>query len=147
MKLLLVNVGSSGTRFCRTIGGLIDGGCHLGDVTKRVPLNLPNGSKVLVEVTPIGNAREADVAAIQEVVGEYAWEELSCAIEGIAEWIVGTLQKVQPTKASVEFGIEVGAEPGKLTALLVKGSGKANLKITLEWETPKGDARKGSGSN
>ena len=30
-------------------------------------------------------------------------------------------------------GVQVGIESGKLTALLVKGTGNANLKITLEW--------------
>jgi hypothetical protein len=40
---------------------------------------------------------------------------------------------VQPSKATVEFGIELGIEPGKLTALLVQGTSKANLKINLEW--------------
>jgi len=33
----------------------------------------------------------------------------------------------------VEFGLEVALESGQLTAVLVKGSAKANLKITLEW--------------
>ena len=44
-----------------------------------------------------------------------------------------TLQKVKPRAASVEFGLEIGIESGQLTALLVKGTGTANLKITLEW--------------
>jgi hypothetical protein len=40
---------------------------------------------------------------------------------------------LKPHKASVEFGLEVALEAGQLTALLVKGSGTSNLKITLEW--------------
>ena len=44
-----------------------------------------------------------------------------------------TFQKVKPRKASVELGLEVGLESGHLTALLVKGTGTANLKLTLEW--------------
>jgi hypothetical protein len=43
------------------------------------------------------------------------------------------LKKVKPKKASVEFGLEVAVESGKLTTLLVKGTGTANLKIALEW--------------
>ena len=31
------------------------------------------------------------------------------------------------------LGIEVAVESGQLTALIVKGSGKANLEITMEW--------------
>jgi hypothetical protein len=42
------------------------------------------------------------------------------------------LEKVKPKKASVEFGLEVAVESGKLTTLLVKGASTANLKITLE---------------
>ena len=48
--------------------------------------------------------------------------------------VQAALVKVKPAKASVELGLEVGLEAGQLTALLVKGSGKANLKITLTWE-------------
>ncbi len=44
------------------------------------------------------------------------------------------LARVKPTKASVELGLEIGVEAGQLTALLVKGTGKANLKITLQWD-------------
>jgi hypothetical protein len=40
---------------------------------------------------------------------------------------------VQPKKATVEFGVEVTVKSGKLTALIVEGEGKGNLKITLEW--------------
>jgi hypothetical protein len=31
--------------------------------------------------------------------------------------------------------MELAIESGQLTAIIVKGSGKANLEITLEWET------------
>ena len=40
---------------------------------------------------------------------------------------------MQPKKATVEFGVEVTVKSGKLTALIVEGEGKGNLKITLEW--------------
>ena len=104
--------------------------------TKHVPVRLPNGAEIHVEVTPVRIAKDADVAAMGEI-GEESWKELTHAVEGIALWVWETLQKVHPTKASIEFGIEIGAEPGKLTALLVQGSGKANLKITLEWAATK----------
>jgi len=46
------------------------------------------------------------------------------------------IQRYNTEKASVEFGVEIAASTGKVSALLVQGSGKANLKITLEWEKP-----------
>jgi hypothetical protein len=59
-------------------------------------------------------------------------------IEAIASELGGLLKRVGPSKASIEFSIEVGLESGKLTALLVKGSGKANFKIALSWDNIRG---------
>src|SRR5947209_15168132 len=61
------------------------------------------------------------------------FKEVTDTVEGLAKALVTTLKKVKPRAASVEFGVQVGIESGKLTALLVKGTGNANLKITLEW--------------
>lgn len=105
--------------------------------TLRVPLTLPNGAEIKVEVTPLRLKKDADVADIRDIAGEKSWKELTHGIAGIAHWVWETLQEVHPTKASIEFGIEIGVEPGKLTALLVQGSNKANLKITLEWSDKK----------
>lgn len=55
------------------------------------------------------------------------------AIEEITDQLNATLSKVKPRKATIEFGLEVAVEAGGLTALIVKGSGTANVKITLEW--------------
>lgn len=55
-------------------------------------------------------------------------------IEGFAETLQQSLSKLKPQKATVEFGIEIGAESGQLTTLIVKGTGSANLKVTLERE-------------
>jgi hypothetical protein len=95
-------------------------------------VQLPNGAKIHIESSARTHTTEEDVAGFASIEGQ-AWQDVSSAIEGIAQWAVDTFKKVQPTKASIEFGLEIGAEPGKLTTLLVKGSGKANLKITLEW--------------
>ena len=54
--------------------------------------------------------------------------------KSMAKQFVEMWNEVQPNKACIEFGIEVGFEPGNLTALLIKGSGKGHLAVTLEWE-------------
>jgi hypothetical protein len=56
------------------------------------------------------------------------------SIEAVVQSMNGVLQRVDPKRASVEFGVDVGVESGGLTALIVKGTGSATLKITLEWE-------------
>jgi hypothetical protein len=51
----------------------------------------------------------------------------------IAQRIGDSLERTRPNKASVELGIEFGLENGQLVALIARGSGKANLKISFEW--------------
>ncbi len=91
-----------------------------------VEAKLANGATVYIDATPLGG--EADVARTIP-----SFDGVTQAIEGIADSLKGTLDRVKPRKASLEFGVEVAVESGQLTALLVKGSGTANLKVTLEW--------------
>jgi hypothetical protein len=91
-----------------------------------VPVQFANGVAMRVEATLLGG--EEDVA-----FNILSFREVSDAIESIASTFTATLEKVKPKKASVEFGLEVAVESGKLTTLLVKGASTANLKITLEW--------------
>lgn len=92
-----------------------------------VPVQLPNGAIVKVEVTKTG----------REDVGfdTKQFQPVADAIEGVVQMIAEPIQKVRPKKATVKFGMELAIEAGQLTAIIVKGSGKANLEITLEWET------------
>ena len=62
-----------------------------------------------------------------------SFNDVMQTIEGLSKAMVTTLKKAKPRAASVEFGIEVGIESGKLTALLVKGTATANLKVVLQW--------------
>lgn len=91
-----------------------------------VPVTLPNAPTVYIEVTP--TSREEDVA-----FDPAPFEDFAAALAGIASSVVKSLESVRPKKAVVEFGCEVGLESGKLTAILVKGTGKANFKVSLEW--------------
>jgi hypothetical protein len=92
-----------------------------------VPVELPNGAIVQVEVASTGREDVAfDVKQFQPVAD---------AIEGVVQMIAAPIQKVKPKKATVKFGMELAIEAGQLTAVIVKGSGKGNLEITLEWES------------
>lgn len=97
---------------------------------KLVPVSLPNGARVRVEVTDLGGAGGFESAGFDA----YKFDGVIAAVEGIASAVQTALEKVGPKKASVELGLELGVEAGQLTALLVKGTGKANLKIILHWE-------------
>jgi Na+/H+-translocating membrane pyrophosphatase len=91
-----------------------------------IKAELPNGTIVHIQTTTLGGEEEVGFTLP-------AFKDVTDAIEGIAESVMTTLRKVKPKKASVEFGLEIALESGQLTALLVKGTGTSNLKITLEW--------------
>ena len=97
-------------------------------VTERVPVELPNGTVINIEVSQVGRQ---DVS-----FNTFSFGDVANALEGITDAIKDTLEKVKPQKASVKFGLEMSIESGKLTAAIVKGSGKANLEVTLEWSNP-----------
>jgi hypothetical protein len=94
--------------------------------TEIIKAELLNGGTLHIQATILGG--EEEVAFTLP-----AFKEVTDTIEAVGQSIVTALQKVKPRKASVEFGVEVALESGQLTALLVKGTGTSNLKITLEW--------------
>lgn len=111
-----------------------------------IPVRMPDGTTIQVMTSvigPMGREVSADEAAIQ------TFEGVQKSIEAIASSMAKTLDKIQPDKASVEFGIEVAFKEGVLTGLLVKGSTTGNLTVTLEWEknSKSKDKPKESGSS
>lgn len=94
-----------------------------------IPVELPDGTAIQVEVTQTG--RE-DVA-----FGIHPFREITNPIKSIVEAVATSLQEVNPTsipdKATVKFGLDISVQSGQLTAIIVKGSEKSNLEITLEW--------------
>jgi hypothetical protein len=97
--------------------------------TRVIPLELADGTIVQVEVTPIGEQQ----VGFQKRPFKEATEAIRAVAKELANELTGALQEAKPNKISVKFGLEIALESGELTTLLVKGSGKANLEITLEW--------------
>ncbi|TIW29367.1 MAG: hypothetical protein E5V63_01215 [Mesorhizobium sp.] len=98
------------------------------DKTRIVSLRLPDGKEVFVEISAIKPEQDVSDSIFEfSAVGDQ--------LISIAAALQTTIAAVKPKSASVEFGIEIGLESGKLAALLVKGTGSANLKVTLNWES------------
>jgi len=95
--------------------------------TEIVPIVLSNGARLHIEARRLGGREEVSLLEARP------FKDLTDSIETMAVEIGDALKRIAPQKGSVEFGVEVGIEAGKLTALICKGEGKANLKITLEW--------------
>jgi hypothetical protein len=97
------------------------------DDTTVVPVTLGDGATIRIEAISLGGREKVGVLDARP------FKELTDSIESIAAALGESLRRIKPKKASVEFGVEVGIESGNLTALICKGTGKANLKVTLEW--------------
>lgn len=105
----------------------------MSEQTQKTRIQLPTGI-IWAEVEPIGEiALRQNVSAIEGIPEPLSIDSVREAIQGLSHVVHEALVAVKPDKATVEFGLEVGLESGKLTALWVKGTGKANLKITLTW--------------
>jgi len=94
--------------------------------TEILKIKLPNGAEIYAEVQLLD--REEDIAG-----KEFNLSDLKEKIAGIAQVVRDAIVDLKPKSASMEFGLEIGLETGTLTALLAKGTGKANLKVKLDW--------------
>jgi hypothetical protein len=97
-----------------------------------VALELGNGRQILVEVVSHGD---------QEVgAADFPLADIQQSIVDVADIVVSVMEQIAPKSATVEFGVSVAVQAGNLIALLVQGTGSANLKITLAWEKERADA-------
>ncbi|TDF39302.1 hypothetical protein EYS14_07195 [Alteromonadaceae bacterium M269] len=92
-----------------------------------LPLKINDETKLFAEVTHLGG--EEDVA-----ISDLNIDSTIDAIKGIASKIHGVLETVSPQEVAVEFGVKLAAKSGKVTGLLVEGSGDASFKISLKWK-------------
>jgi hypothetical protein len=103
-----------------------------------VEVVLPNKAVALVRATDLDEATDLDDEGGQ-VAQKVGWrdvfdfEGVSGTLEGIAQAVRSGLEKVTPSRTTVELGIELAVKNGKLTGLIVEGDASASLKVTLEW--------------
>lgn len=72
------------------------------------------------------------------VVDALSFDGVRDTVEAVAGQLGQVWDRVQPSEASVEFGLSLTAKAGKLTGLLVDADGSASLKITLTWKAAGG---------
>lgn len=98
------------------------------ETSKRIiPVELSNGTTIYIEATLLGEQQIAFQGK--------PFKEVTDTIKAIASELTDTLKELQPSKASVKFGLEIGIQSGQMTTLIVQGSSKGNIEITLEWES------------
>jgi hypothetical protein len=81
-------------------------------------------------------ARVHAIGGEEEVAWKtYDFDPVMNAIKAMAGELGAIFDKVRPSKASVEFSVELAIESGMVTALFFEGGSKSGLKVTLEWES------------
>ncbi|MGH2510077.1 MAG: CU044_2847 family protein [Ktedonobacteraceae bacterium] len=97
-----------------------------------VPVRLDEHTIIRIEATPLSDLEPEDEYVSAQSFPSFG--EITDRIKGVSKAITEVWEEVKPSKAIVEFGMEIGFEAGKVVALLVQGSGRANFRVTLEWE-------------
>ena len=92
--------------------------------TRIIPVKVNDDITVMVEAKDLGGEQDVSTLSFQQVTD---------TIEAVTVAIATSINKVKPDKATVEIGFDITVKSGKLTTLIVEGSGKANLKLTLQW--------------
>lgn len=95
---------------------------------QKIKLNGESDRQIYLEVLDRGGPKEVGI------LDSIPFEQLTEILGQIAQRIGDSLERTSPSKACVEQGVEFGLENGQLVALIARGSGKANLKVSLEWD-------------
>lgn len=93
------------------------------------PIRLPNGEVVHAQVTVLGGEEEVAFRFLD-------FDDIRSILEGVATVVSSSVERLKPSKTSVEICLELAVESGKLTALIAQGSAKSSLTVILEWEAP-----------
>ncbi|SRR5260221_11618044 len=95
--------------------------------TQTVEVTLDDGTTFYIQAKTLGGESNVGIKAA-------SFEKVTRAIEGVARRLNDIWKKVEPSKASVELGVEFAWESGDLIALFVDSSTTASMKITIEWD-------------
>jgi hypothetical protein len=96
--------------------------------TTLAPVKLENGATLYVEATAV------DGTPVEGADDLISFGEVKKVIEQLGGELWDALKAISPDKATVEFDLDLALKAGLLTAILVKHSAQASLKITLEWD-------------
>ena len=100
--------------------------------TKPITIMLDNSTSIQFGTTiPRGEQDISDTKIVME------YEKFSASIEKIASQTIEPLKKLKAKKITLKMGLALGLESGGLTAMIVKGTGNANMEVTIEWENDK----------
>jgi ribosomal protein L21E len=87
-------------------------------------IRLANGALVYIKVPPSLSKGQPVPTDFSSVVG---------TIEGISSSLIDVWKKIKPSKATVEFGLQLEGGSGQVLALFANAKTTAHITVTLEW--------------
>jgi predicted ATP-dependent Lon-type protease len=90
----------------------------------RTILEVAVGEGTTLQVVALDYGGAVDVATL----GPLSLDGVIDTVKDLAGSIKSAIDTIAPERASVEFGVQVAVKAGKLTALLVEGSGQASSR-------------------
>lgn len=94
--------------------------------TKLVTVRINPGEIIHMEVSDFDGERNASFSQLD-------FDSFKASAIRIAKEMKTVLDELAPDEGSIEFGLAASIESGTLTGFLAKGTGEANVKITLRW--------------
>ncbi|MFF3849540.1 CU044_2847 family protein [Streptomyces sp. NPDC002328] len=103
-------------------------------------ITLPGGQTVLARVTPAPvstpsggyGSDDIDVGVGEKIAAKL--EQLDDLVRGVGQSVLDAARSVSPDEATITFGVEIVAKPGKAVAVLADGEAKASLQVSLLWK-------------
>ncbi|MEU6097465.1 CU044_2847 family protein [Streptomyces sp. NPDC047079] len=115
-------------------------------------ITLPGGQTVLARVTPGPGTTPSGGYGSDDLdigVGRGAaakLEQLGELIQGVGQSVLDAARSARPDEATITFGVEIVAKPGKAIAVLADGEAKASLEVSLVWKLDERRERAATGA-
>jgi hypothetical protein len=94
---------------------------------QKVSLGGEGDREIYLEVLDRGGRKEVGI------LDSIPFEQVTQIFSELSQRIGNSLERSRANKACVEIGVEFGIENGQLVALFARATGKANIKISIEW--------------
>lgn len=104
-----------------------------------IPVRLPSGKEVML--SPIGAAQDysQDSSPYKDVSFRVSFQDIVDVTTEIGSMLRNAVERIAPSKATVELGVGIDAKTGQIVAFFVDGGMNGSLRIVLEWSKPPKD--------
>lgn len=93
-------------------------------------VEMPDGVVIYARVDETETAQTGVDVGLRD---RFRLDNLGPTIRSVASSVHRSVDGLKPDRVSVEFGLELSLDAGKVVAVLASGQAKASLKVTLDW--------------